>query len=73
MDVKKASIAYHKKYRGKIEINAKVPLKDIKEMGLAYTPGVGAVCMEINKNPKKYAIVQKRNNLPLSIVPFVIS
>lgn len=46
------SIKLHKKYGGKLEVVTKVPLKNKKDLSLAYTPGVAGVCLEIAKNPK---------------------
>jgi malate dehydrogenase (oxaloacetate-decarboxylating) len=48
----KKAIDLHKKYKGKIEIKTKVPLKTKDDLSMAYTPGVGGVCMAIKKNPK---------------------
>jgi len=48
----KKSIELHKKLKGKIEIISKVPLKNKYDLSVAYTPGVGAVCLEIAKNKK---------------------
>ena len=45
------SLALHKKYGGKLEINSKVPLTTKAELSLAYTPGVAAVCNAIAANP----------------------
>ncbi len=53
MDYNKKAIQLHKKNRGKIEVKSKVPLKTIKDLSSAYTPGVGKVCMEIYKDKKK--------------------
>lgn len=46
------SLALHQRFRGKIEIKSKVNLNNKKDLSLAYTPGVGAVCQKIvgNKN-----------------------
>jgi len=46
------SIKLHKKKRGKLEIKSKVPLKNNKDLSLAYTPGVAGVCLAISKKPK---------------------
>ncbi len=46
------SLAFHEKYRGKIEVHSKVRLKNRRDLSLAYTPGVGAVSKEIAKDPK---------------------
>lgn len=37
---------------GKLEISSKVPLKTRADLSMAYTPGVGRVCMAIYKDPK---------------------
>ena len=46
------SLAFHEKYRGKIEVHSKVRLKNRRDLSLAYTPGVGAVSKEIAKDPQ---------------------
>lgn len=51
MDYKKASLALHKKYQGKMEIKSKVPLKTKNDLSVGYTPGVAEVCRQIHKNP----------------------
>jgi len=47
------SIKLHKKHGGKLEIKSKVPLKNKKDLSLAYTPGVAGVCEAIAEDPKK--------------------
>jgi len=62
MDVYKKSLALHKKHSGKIEIKGKVKVKNREDLSLAYTPGVGQVCLEISKDPKKvYEYTVKKN------------
>lgn len=46
----KKSIALHKKLKGKIEVKSKIPLDSIEILSQAYTPGVGAVCLEIRRD-----------------------
>jgi malate dehydrogenase (oxaloacetate-decarboxylating) len=46
------SIKLHKKFGGKLEVVSKVPLKNKKDLSLAYTPGVAGVCEAIAGNPK---------------------
>lgn len=48
----KKSLALHKKHKGKMEIASKVPLKSLNDLSLAYTPGVGEVCLKIARDPK---------------------
>lgn len=49
-DVYEQSLALHKEYRGKIEINSKVPLTNRAELSLAYTPGVAEVSRVIGRD-----------------------
>ena len=51
MDVFKKSLEMHEHYGGKLEIQAKIPLEDSYDLSLAYSPGVAAPCLEIEKNP----------------------
>ncbi len=62
MNYNKKALELHKKYRGKIEIKSKVPLKNKDDLSIAYTPGVGAVCMAIHKNPRRSAELTNRSN-----------
>jgi len=60
MDYNKESLKLHKKFKGKIEIKSKVPLKSKEDLSLAYTPGVAEPCREIFKE-KVYDYTIKRN------------
>lgn len=42
----------HPYYRGKFEIIPKCRIRDINDFAIWYTPGVAAVCKDINKNPE---------------------
>ena len=50
-EVDEAALAMHKKFHGKFEIKSKVPLEKKQDLTLAYTPGVAAPCLAIEKNP----------------------
>lgn len=52
MDYGKISLNKHKKIRGKIEIKSKIPLKNKKDLSIAYTPGVAEVSRVVSKNIK---------------------
>jgi len=66
MDYSKKAIALHKKNKGKIEIGLKIPLKTIDDLSMAYTPGVGAVCMEIHKDKKKsFELTNRKNSVAI--------
>ncbi len=58
------SLDLHKQHHGKLEIKSKVSVADRKDLSLAYTPGVGQVCIEISKDKsltREYTI--KRNTV----------
>lgn len=50
-DLRKEALEAHEKYKGKLEIVSKVPLKDMNDLRLFYTPGVAEPCKEIAKRP----------------------
>lgn len=53
------SLKLHEKYRGKLEVKSKVPLRSKEDLSLVYTPGVAQACIEIGKDKslaKKYTI-----------------
>lgn len=52
-DIGKASIALHRKLRGKISVTSKKAIKNRSDLALVYTPGVGAVSMAIAKKPSE--------------------
>ncbi len=46
------SLNLHQTNHGKLEVKSKIPLRDRKDLSLAYTPGVGQVSIEIGKDKK---------------------
>ncbi len=50
MNLNQESIELHKQHGGKLEVRSKVPVGNRHELSLAYTPGVGQVCLEIAKD-----------------------
>ena len=44
------SLELHKAHHGKLEVASKVPMNDMHDLALAYTPGVGAVSVAIGKD-----------------------
>jgi malate dehydrogenase (oxaloacetate-decarboxylating) len=52
MDLKTKAINLHRRYQGKLETASKIPLRNLKDLSLVYTPGVGAVSSLIAKNKK---------------------
>ena len=60
------SIKLHKKFGGKLEVTSKVPLKNKKDLSLAYTPGVAGVCEAIAKDPKlARELTMKKNTVAI--------
>ena len=50
MDYGKIALEEHRKWRGKLEVLPKVPLSTMHDLSIAYTPGVAAPCLEIQKD-----------------------
>ncbi len=50
MDYAKEALEAHLKYQGKIEVVSKVPVTTAEDLSIAYTPGVAAPCLEIQKD-----------------------
>ncbi|HHY45608.1 MAG TPA: NAD-dependent malic enzyme, partial [Firmicutes bacterium] len=53
MTLRDEALKLHRENRGKLEIVGKVPLRDKKDLTLAYTPGVAEACKEIAADPDK--------------------
>lgn len=47
------AMVLHPFYKGKIEIVPKCCVRDMNDFAIWYTPGVAAVCKDVNKNPEK--------------------
>ena len=62
MDYAKESLRLHQEWRGKIEVVATVPVKTKEDLSLAYTPGVAAPCLEIQKDVNKSFDLTRRWN-----------
>ena len=61
-DLIEASLVYHRRRKGKIEVVSKVPMNTIYELGLAYTPGVAEPSREIFRdNELVYEYTAKSN------------
>ncbi len=45
------TLSYRRRYRGLIGVKSKMPIRDMSVLSRIYTPGVGAVCRLIEKNP----------------------
>ena len=63
MDYAKESLRLHGEWRGKIEVVATVPTDNEDDLSLAYTPGVAAPCLEIQKDEDRSYDLTRRHNL----------
>ena len=63
MDYAKESLKKHGEWKGKIEVISTVPVKTKEDLSLAYTPGVAAPCLEIQKDVSKSYDLTRRHNL----------
>ncbi len=63
MDYAKESLRLHGEWKGKIEINTRVPVASKEDLSLAYTPGVAQPCLEIQKDIDKSYDLTLRHNL----------
>ncbi len=64
MDYAKASLAKHYEWRGKLELVSRAPVDSGEALSLAYTPGVAAPCLEIQKDVNKsYELTRRWNTV----------
>ena len=63
MDFAKESLRLHRAWKGKIEINPRVPVSTAEDLSLAYTPGVAEPCRVIQKNIDESYNLTARGNL----------
>ncbi len=60
------AMTLHPYYRGKMEVALKVPVRDFNDFAIWYTPGVGAPCKAIAKNPELvYEYTHKWNTVAI--------
>ena len=50
MTIQEESLKMHGEWKGKIEVISTVPVKDKRDLSLAYTPGVAEPCLAIQKD-----------------------
>jgi malate dehydrogenase (oxaloacetate-decarboxylating) len=60
------ALAYRRRYRGLIGVKSKMPIRDVSVLSRIYTPGVGAVCREIEQHPfNSYRYTCRGNSIAL--------
>ena len=62
MDYAKKAMEMHEQLKGKLEVVSKVKIETRDDLSTAYTPGVAAPCLEIQKNPNKSYELTGRGN-----------
>ena len=67
MDIQQEALRLHKEWGGKIEVIARAPVKNARDLSLAYTPGVAAPCLAIRDNVDLSFDLTRRNNLVLVV------
>lgn len=66
MSLREDALHMHQVKQGKLEIQAKVEVKNAQDLSLAYSPGVAEPCKEIFENPEKvYDFTMKGNMVGL--------
>lgn len=63
MDINQIAIEAHKKWGGKIEVITRAHVTNKQELAVAYTPGVAAPCLEIQKDESKAYDYTRKGNL----------
>ena len=64
MDYGQISLQKHEEWRGKIEVTARAAVDSSEALSIAYTPGVAAPCLEIQKDPdKSYTLTRRWNTV----------
>jgi malate dehydrogenase (oxaloacetate-decarboxylating) len=64
MEFDEQSVQLHKKHRGKLATVSKVALGSRSDLSIAYTPGVAAPCLQIERNPAlAYDLTIKANSV----------
>jgi malate dehydrogenase (oxaloacetate-decarboxylating) len=60
------ALSYRRRYRGLIGVKSKMPIRDVSVLSRIYTPGVGAVCREIDQRPfTSYQYTCRGNSIAL--------
>ena len=63
MDYSKSSLEKHYEWKGKLEVVSRASVHDAESLSLAYTPGVAAPCLEIQKDPSRSFELTRRWNM----------
>jgi malate dehydrogenase (oxaloacetate-decarboxylating) len=60
------SIELHRRYRGKVQMTLKCPVRDDRDFAVWYTPGVAAPCRAIEADPNEsYELTNRANSIAI--------
>ena len=62
-NIREESLKKHYEWQGKIEVVARCPVNDRRDLSLAYTPGVAEPCLKIQADPDQSYELTRRSNL----------
>jgi malate dehydrogenase (oxaloacetate-decarboxylating) len=62
-DLANRALGLHARYRGKIQMQAKVPVGDLRDLAIWYTPGVAEPCRAIAADPDSAFAYTNRGNM----------
>jgi malate dehydrogenase (oxaloacetate-decarboxylating) len=57
------SLKLHKKHRGKLRVETRMPVETMEDLALVYTPGVAEPCREIERNADAVYDVTSKGNM----------
>ena len=63
MSISEKSLQKHYEWKGKIEVVTRCPIETREDLSLAYTPGVAAPCLEIQKDAERSFELTRRGNM----------
>jgi hypothetical protein len=67
MDYSKLALEKHAEWKGKLSVESKAPITNREELSVAYTPGVAAPCLEIQKDEElayTYEVIEDPEQMP---------
>lgn len=62
-NMQKESLFLHEKFKGKLSVEVKMPLNNMKDLSLAYSPGVAEPCKQIHAHPHQVYDYTIKGNL----------
>ena len=63
MNISEKSLRKHYDWQGKIEVVTRCPIETREDLSLAYTPGVAAACLDVQKDINKSYDLTRRGNM----------